>query len=300
MIVPPQNSTVIFRHMLEAVVDHFEVGASLFSLDECGFVTPRTTFGPMHAARWKQSLALAPASRRTADLTLIERFQQFVVSTLEHATSKDELVSQVDTLLDDEQYWEYRHHAHVQIQILQAGQTAADEPGCELADVLGAENGRALKRISTLVHELHKAHAKIVVWRENHALRTPASSQDKLAFLTDRQVPAEMKEALLADLRVEPLAAAINWLAGTPGTRQRVRAMLEAMQENVSVALRFLASIPFTDVPEEVVPIADRRDIAAIVARHEAREKHYQHSLATARAHDFAVFPPLEAVADGG
>lgn len=245
----------------------------------------------------------------------VSALERFVSEHVLSPRNETWLTSRVDALLDEPEY--YRLHDRVRMSVtadmLQEATTArrTTTPGV-LEVAAGPRNARKIERVSRLVQcevaaalqlMAHEAEATL---REGHQLDRavpplaplPPDVTPGAAYLTHPQIPSAMKRGMLASHRAQASMVALGASLSLedPLSENMVDAIVDLLERSLYIHVRTLAGFPDVKVPEDVVPLSERVDLAAAFRDRFSAEQVYAVQLEAARASGGDVYPadPLD------
>jgi hypothetical protein len=197
------------------------------------------------------------------------------------ATSLDDLDSRIDAALERPDVAISLNAVAEATGQLNASTTKPSWPApgeLDFVDVLGEGQRPLLREAERLLGALHDAYDSIQILAEQLALvgvtvslpERPFNEDDPVGFLSDPEIPPAVSSALLGGV-VATLSLFAIYHAQETGRRLEPW-LAHAIAERFATGLRkhvaLLASLPFVTIDPEVVPLAERLDLATIEREH--------------------------------
>lgn len=254
---------------------------------------PGSGLVPWLAALWRdlrRAVESATATKEERELLLLLDYAASKLGdVLLGATDLDDLDDRLDALLDDPDVFHWNALATRLASAMATRPAVAAEAfatACE--PLVGPTPARELATAAPLLDAWVRAQRTVLATTDADATREAAHAVEALgpAILTSPTVPAEVSSALAGAFRAGLVLLALG--RATESARSiepwLALALVERLVAGVHAHLRLLAAYPGASVPDDVLPAAERLDLARIFERHARARAHADRSYEAARA----------------
>ena len=211
------------------------------------------------------------------------------------ADDVQDLDDRLDVVLEREDFLELSSRTRELIMGNElAGFAAPFESPPELLDTVGAGQRALLEQIDLLADALASAWEAMLRGLSPEDIQQARELDREYDVVADHRIPVAIRRVFLSSLRMQAASLALGHAVASDAHLEPwlARALCERMRDGLLATLRLFASLPGSPVPEAIVPVAERFDLARIEAQHQAATAVADAQLTAARVSGADVFPP--------